>query len=570
MFRSATRVLLILVGFSSGTATLEAAETLTPAQRDFFEAKIRPVLVKECYGCHSTQTGNAKGGLRLDTKELTEIGGNSGAAIVPGNLAESWLYNAITHQDFTMPPKRKLSESVIGDFRTWIEMGAPDPRTTPPAVLKSQITDDDIARAKAEFWAYQPPRKSVAPAVQNRDWSRSFIDLFVLAELEAASMTPAADAAPHAILRRLCFDLTGLPPSLSQLAWFETHYREDPDQAIASIVDQLLDTPQFGERWGRHWFDVVRYAESNGREVNTTFPHAWRYRDYVIDALNEDKPYDRFLQEQLAGDLLPADSDAQWAEQLIATGFLAIGPKSLAERNPTQFMADLIDEQIDTTTRAMLGTSVACARCHDHKFDPIPQTDYYALAGIFHNTIAYYGTPASKYGNIRGLQNRHASNLLRLPIEDPNEFDRRFTPAELAALNAEFEETIEGLLEARRNRRQNGASNNIAVRNFIRLQNKAEVLSSIVGGVDRAGNPVSYCMGVQAVDQPSDVRVLVRGEVAEPGQVVPRGFPRVLTEQPAVIPAQSSGRLELAQWIGSRDNPLTARVMVNRIWQHLI
>ncbi len=575
MFRSATCASLtllcwFLVCWPDGSANLGATETLTQSQRDFFEAKIRPVLVKECYGCHSTQTGNAKGGLRLDTKELAEMGGNSGAAIVPGDLDESLLYNAITHQDFVMPPKRKLSENVIADFRTWIEMGAPDPRITAPSVLKPQISDEDIEQAKAEFWAYKLPQKSAAPAVQHAQWSRTVVDPFILAKLEASGMKPAADAEPQQILRRLCFDLIGLPPSLEQLEYFEKHYHDDPDKAIAYVVDRLLEKPQFGERWGRHWLDVVRYAESNGREVNMTFPHAWRYRDYVIDAFNEDKPYDRFLKEQLAGDLLPADSDAQWAENLIATGFLAIGPKSLAEQNQTQFTADLIDEQIDTTTRAMLGTSVACARCHDHKFDPIPQTDYYALAGIFHNTIAYYGTPASKYGNIRGAQNRHSSNLLRLPVEDPNEFDRRFSTKELATLNAELEETIEALVEYRRNRRQNAASNNVSVQNFVRLQSKAEALSSILGGVDKAGNPNSYCMGVQAVEQPRDVRVLVRGEVAQPAQIVPRGFPRVLSEQAPAIPAQSSGRLELAQWIASRDNPLTARVMVNRIWQHLI
>ncbi|GAA4462949.1 PSD1 and planctomycete cytochrome C domain-containing protein [Novipirellula rosea] len=571
MRRTATFSLFICVAIWFPQANGSAQETLSQEKIDFFETKIRPVLVKECYGCHSNQTGNAKGGLRLDTQELTAIGGNSGPAVVPGDLDESLLYSAILHQDFQMPPKRKLSQSVINDFRSWIEMGAPDPRITAPSVLKTQITKDDIQQAKTEFWAYKKPTQAAIPAVQNREWSRSDLDPFVLAKLEASSMTPAVDAEPHQILRRLCFDLIGLPPSLAQIEYFEKYYDTDPDKAIAHVVDQLLEKPQFGERWGRHWLDLVRYAESNGREVNTTFPHAWRYRDYVIDSFNEDKPYDRFLQEQIAGDLLPVDSDSQWAENLVATGFLAIGPKSLAEQNRTQFTADLVDEQIDTTTRAILGMSVACARCHDHKFDPIPQTDYYALAGIFNNTTVYFGTPASKYGNIAGVQNRNSSNLLRLPIDDPNEFDRRIPVDELADLNRELDETLQQLVEYRRNRRQNDGNAANAIQNFIRLQTRAETLSTIIGGVDEQGNPITYCMGVQETDDPRDVRVLVRGEVAQPAQMVPRGFPSVLREDntPKISP-RSSGRLELAQWISSRDNPLTARVMVNRIWQHLI
>ncbi|WP_372724878.1 DUF1549 domain-containing protein, partial [Novipirellula sp.] len=492
MRRTATFSLFICVAIWFPQANGSAQEALSQEKIDFFETKIRPVLVKECYGCHSNQTGNAKGGLRLDTQELTAIGGNSGPAVVPGDLDESLLYSAILHQDFQMPPKRKLSQNVINDFRSWIEMGAPDPRITAPSVLKTQITKDDIQQAKSEFWAYKKPTKAAIPAVQNREWSRSDLDPFVLVKLEVSSMTPAVDAEPHQILRRLCFDLIGLPPSLAQIEYFEKYYATDPDKAIAHVVDQLLEKPQFGERWGRHWLDLVRYAESNGREVNTTFPHAWRYRDYVIDSFNEDKPYDRFLQEQIAGDLLPVDSDSQWAENLVATGFLAIGPKSLAEQNRTQFTADLIDEQIDTTTRAILGMSVACARCHDHKFDPIPQTDYYALAGIFNNTTVYFGTPASKYGNIAGVQNRNSSNLLRLPIDDPNEFDRRIPVDELADLNRELDETLQQLIEYRRNRRQNDGNAANAIQNFIRLQTRAETLSTIIGGVDEQGNPITY------------------------------------------------------------------------------
>ncbi len=566
----ARRLLFLAIFVFAASSIPSLAEELSDEQAKFFESKIRPVLVKECFSCHSNQTGNAKGGLRLDTVELTRIGGNSGPAIVPNDLDESLLYNAINHLDFVMPPKRKLPESVIRDFREWIEMGAPDPRVTEPTVLEVQITPEDIERAKQEFWAYKPPVAGKAPQVKNRSWSKSEIDRYVLGGLEQASMTPPKDAPAYQILRRLSFDLVGLPPSLDQIESFERAYTKDPDHAVAEMVDTFLDQPQFGERWGRHWLDIARYAESNGRDVNMTFPHAWRYRDYVYDSFNEDKPYDRFLQEQIAGDLLPAKTDEQWATNLIATGFLVLGPKNLAEQRGTQFTADLVDEQIDTTTRAILGTSVACARCHDHKFDPIPQTDYYALAGIFVNTVSYFGTPASKYGSIGGVQNRNSGNLLRLPIDDPSDFEQRLSPEKVAELKSELDSVVQEIAESRRSRRMNDAANPQSINNIIRLTVKAEMLSAIVGSIDEEGNPISYCMGVQPVDRMQTVRVLERGEIDRPGQVVPRGFPAVLQSNPTVVPNDSSGRLEFAKWISSRENPLTARVMVNRIWQHLM
>lgn len=321
----------------------------------------------------------------MDARELTRIGGSTGPAVVPGILEESWLYNAITHQDFDMPPKRKLPRNIINDFRKWIEMGAPDPRQTDVAEIKSSISKVDVERARESFWAYRKPTKPQPPAIDDAAWPRTDIDRFVLAKLEQAELQPASDAEAYKVLRRLCFDLIGLPPTPEQVDDFTKQWKTDPDQAIEFVVDRLLKKKQFGERWGRHWLDLVRYAESTGHEYNYTYPHAWRYRDYVIDSFNADKPFDRFVQEQIAGDLLPVKSDEQWAENLIATTFLAIGPKNVNERNRAQFEADLIDEQIDATTRVFLGQSVACARRHDHKFDAIPQTDYYALAGVFRN-----------------------------------------------------------------------------------------------------------------------------------------------------------------------------------------
>ncbi len=541
------------------------ADQLTADELKFFENKIRPVLVKECYGCHSSKAGNVRGGLRLDTKELTLLGGSSGPAIVAGDLDQSLLYNAITHQDFEMPPNRKLSSDVVDDFRQWIEMGAPDPRETKVAAINSTITADDIAAAQASFWAYQRPQPHPVPAVVDSDWPKTDIDRFVLARLEASNLPPAADAQSYKVLRRLCFDLVGLPPTPEQIDYFNQSWQQDPDQAIAKVVNSLLQKDQFGERWGRHWLDVARYAESTGREVNMTYPHAWRYRDYVIDSFNADKPFDQFVQEQIAGDLMPAGSDDDWAEHLIATTFLAIGPKNVNEQNRVQFAADLVDEQIDATTRVFLGMSVACARCHDHKFDAIPQSDYYAMAGIFANATTYFGNPPSELGSFAGPQTRRLSSLLILPVDDPNPFDKRYTTAELTNLRQETEQAMRGAAEARRNRNDPNAA-----ANRIRLANQLSTLSAKLAVVDENGNPRSYCMGVQENRTPQDARLLVRGEVDQAAQIVARGFPQVLCSERVNISSRSSGRLELARWIGSDDNPLTARVMANRVWQHLM
>ncbi|WP_145119817.1 PSD1 and planctomycete cytochrome C domain-containing protein [Rosistilla oblonga] len=546
----------------------DAAE-VTPDQADFFETKIRPVLVKQCYGCHSNESGNARGGLRLDTRELTHIGGSSGPAIVPGDLDGSLLFNAMTHQDFVMPPRSEmLPESVIDDFRKWIEMGALDPRSGAVTEIRSSIDEQQIQQAKAEFWAYQKPVQRPAP-ITDGDWSLTDIDRWIQAELAENKLTPASGASAYTVARRLYFDLIGLPPTAEQITVFQKAWQRDPTAAIASAADQLLQSPQFGERWGRHWLDVARYAESSGRGVNMTYPQAWRYRDYVIDSFNSDKPYDRFVQEQLAGDLLPVSSDQQWAENLIATGFLAMGPKDVNQRNGAQFAADLVDEQIDVTTRVLIGTSIACARCHDHKFDPIPQTDYYALVGIFGNMSTYFGAPASSIGIARGLQTQQTSNLLRMPIDDPNPFEKAVSPTELESMRERLASLSTELRETRMNQRRPGATQ-VPVSRIVRMTSEIEYLSAKLGGYDPEGRPISFCMGVQAKEQPEEVRLLVRGEIAQPAQVVPPGFPRVLSDAPASIAKGSTGRLEFARWITERDHPLTARVMANRIWQHLL
>lgn len=569
LFTRAVLLSFVLV-FASLIASEVAAQDLSPEELKFFESKIRPVLIKECYGCHSNKSGNVRGGLRLDTQNLTHIGGSSGPAIVPGDLEESLLYNAIMHEDFVMPPKRKLPQNVIDDFRQWIEMGAPDPRVTKTVEIKSAITDEDIAQARENFWAYQPPAKSVPPKVANTEWPKSDIDHYILSKLEAAGIAPASDTQPHKLLRRLCFDLVGLPPTPDQIEYFDRQWKQDSERAVAYVVDCLLESDQFGERWGRHWMDVARYAESTGREVNMTYPHAWRYRDYVIDSFNADKPFNEFVQEQIAGDLIPTESDEEWASNLVATTFLAMGPKNVNEQNRVQFAADVMDEQIDATTRVFMGMSVACSRCHDHKFDAIPQSDYYALAGIFKNATSYWGNPPSQYGTFQTPQRKQHSSLIRLPVDDPNPFDKRYTAQELADLKRQLTETMEEAAQSRRNRSRDSAGAAQAQRNRIMTANKLAGLSDELSIVDDQGKPISYTMGVQERSSASNARILVRGEIDQPGQTVPRGFPQVLCETPVDLASNESGRLELARWIGSDRNTLTARVMVNRIWQHLI
>ena len=541
------------------------AQRIDAEAEKFFETRIRPVLVRECYGCHSSKS-QVKGGLWLDTREGTLEGGDSGPAIVPGDLDESLLWNAINHIDYNMPPGKRLPKDVIADFQQWIEMGAPDPRKQEIKKVRSTITKEDIEQGR-EFWSFKKPRRQTVP-VDDTNWAQNDIDRFVLAALTENGLSPASDADPNTFLRRLSFDLIGLPPSPTQIDWFLKQWEQDPQRATNKVVDALLGRKEFGERWGRHWLDLARYAESTGKERNMTYPHAWRYRDYVIDSFNQDKPYDHFVEEQIAGDLLPAKNDKEWTEQLVATGFLAIGPKTLTEQNGRQFELDLIDEQIDVTTRVMLGVSVACARCHDHKFDPIPQRDYYALSGIFKSSTTHYGT-------INTQQNRRPSNLLILPVDDLSEFDSPLTKQARTQLEADLAKARSDLREAQRERRQlrqnsaGGNQNARTILNVARLSSQVGALQSRLNAYDEKGNPYSYCMGVQSKEQPVNARLLIRGEFDQPSEEIERGFPQVLTKKQPRIKSRNSGRLEFARWLADKSNPLTARVMVNRVWQHL-
>ena len=335
---------------------------------DFFESRIRPVLIEHCYRCHSTEAGESKGSLLLDSREGLLVGGDSGPAILPEEPESSLLWLAINHsgEASEMPPDSRLSNEVVEDFRKWIAAGAVDPREGHAPAAKQEIDFEDARK----FWSFQPLRKSFA---------QDSIDDFLESGVEVAE--------PDKLVRRLFLDLIGLPPTPQErLKFIELYNASSPSDAVAVFTDDLLSRRAFGEKWARHWMDLARYADSNGGDFNLTFPEAWRYRNYLIDAFNNDMPYDQFLQEQIAGDLLPADTVEQQNRQLIATGFLMVAPKMLTERNKPKMHLDIADEQLDTIGRALLGMTLGCARCHDHKFDPIPTTDYYAMLGILHST----------------------------------------------------------------------------------------------------------------------------------------------------------------------------------------
>ena len=373
-----------LVGFPVLCRGADQPAAPSPEALEFFETRIRPVLVERCEKCHSSQLASPKGGLALDSREGLLAGGETGPAIVPGDAAASLLVQAVAYQGelYDMPPEGKLPDRVIADFRRWVELGAPDPRPAPEAAAAPKSAGIDL-EAGRQFWAFQAPRAAPLPAVQDAAWPRSTVDHWLLARLEQDGLHPAPDADRATLLRRLTFDLLGLPPTPAEIDAF---LADDAPDAVERVVDRLLDSPQFGERWGRHWLDVARFAESSGGGRSMVFPQAWRYRDYVIRSFNTDKPFDRFLTEQLAGDLLPATDLEQQQDQLIATAFLMLGATNYEEQDKQQLEMDVIDEQLDVLGKGLLGMTIGCARCHDHKFDPIPTHDYYALAGIFRST----------------------------------------------------------------------------------------------------------------------------------------------------------------------------------------
>ena len=429
--------------------------------------------------------------------------------------------------------------------------------------LLAAATSPAQQTAKKEvFWSFRPPAAVSPPVVKNTEWPLGLVDRFILAAQEQKGLSPSKAAEPRVLVRRLFFTLCGLPPTADVMEHWQREIGPELNQtAIAALVDSLLKSPRFGEHWGQHWLDVARFAESTGGDANGIHLHAWRYRDYVIDSLNADKPFDRFIREQIAGDLLPISSDKEWAQNLVATGFLAVGQKLVGEVEDRKFFADLVDEQIDATTRAFLGLTVSCARCHDHKTDPIPQADYYALAAIFRNTETHYG--------LIKAQSRQYSTLLDVTGMGLPAGRDALTAQQLADMKTEREAAAQKMDDIMRTIRGGDGVTRAMLRRSRTQRDESEALMQ---SYDAQGNPLTFVMGVQDRDAPLETRILERGELDKPAALVAPGFLHALHPQsspPVLRLREGSGRLQLADWLASPRNPLTARVIANRAWHWL-
>ncbi len=482
--------------FSVSVLLLLATSAACAQDGAFFENQVRPILVKHCQNCHGPK--KQSGGLRLDAREAAMLGGDRGPALVLGQADKSLLIQAVSHSDkLRMPPKSKLSGPDVAVLSKWIAAGAPWPKE---ASQGAAIRTGPISREERKFWSLQPVKPTEPPKVNDAAWPKNDIDRFILQRLEEKKLTPAPDADRRTLIRRVTFDLIGLPPTPEEVEAFLVD--KSPD-AFAKVVDRLLASKHYGERWGRHWLDVVRYADTAGETADYPVPQAYRYRNWVIDAFNADKPYDEFIREQLAGDILAANGPPEkYAERITGTGFIAISRRFGFD--PENYFHLTIQDTIDTMGQAFLGQSLGCARCHDHKFDPVLRGDYYALYGIFDSTR--YSIPGSESKST------------------PADFVPLVPPEEAKRLKAEAD----------------------------KLKSKTLPFEVAYGAFE---------------GKPHNARMHKRGEPRDLGDSTPRRWLEVLGGTPLKNPA-ASGRLELADWIASKDNPLTARVMVNRIWQH--
>jgi hypothetical protein len=486
----------------------------------FFERRIRPILIERCYECHSEEAGEQKGGLLLDRASGWLEGGDNGKAVVPGDLAGSLLVTAIRYEDedFQMPPKTELPENERKLLEQWIRRGAPSPGDDMGDTEFSRLGDQEwIFEQAASHWAFKPVDAVAPPKIDDPEWAKNPIDAFIFAGLAEAGLKPSPPADERTLSRRLSYDLTGLPPGT------------EPNS-----IQQLLESPAFGEHFARMWLDVARYADTaNTYRPDTKTPHyypyAFTYRDYVIAAYNEDKPFDVFVREQLAADLMGLAKDAS---ELAALGFLGVSPHRAQS-------SDFIDDAIDTTTRGFLGLTAACSRCHDHKFEPIPTADYYSLVGVFGSIQRPAPWDLEKHPTISGYTT---------------------SPEVVADYDSKRTEIDKKIKEAG-NKKKGG--NNRSVADTIKQTELAFLLTTHDGGPVQA-------IGIFEGKKPIQSAILIRGDAANRGEIVPRRFLKILDSEQEPFPEESSGRLELADKIADPENPLTARVYVNRVWGALM
>ncbi|MGE0128344.1 MAG: PSD1 and planctomycete cytochrome C domain-containing protein [Blastocatellales bacterium] len=590
------------------TASLREARTAAHLQEpsreglEFFEKKIRPALAESCYACHSGKSKKLRGGLLLDSIEAMLKGGASGQpAVVPGDPEKSLLIKAIRYTDarLQMPMGGKLPDRTIKDFEDWVKMGAPAPRDSTTIASNQPSYNFEDAR---KFWSFQPVKDHTPPKVKNEAWIKSPIDRFILAELEERGLRPVADAGKRAVIRRATFDLTGLPPSPEEV---EEFLKDASPNAFEKVVNRLLGSQAYGEKWGRHWLDLVRYADTAGDNSDYPVTAAYRYRNYVIESFNKDKPYDQFIREQIAGDILANKTEKSRQEKIIATGYLAMS-RRFGSRNKEMHLT--IDDTIDNLGKTFLGLSASCARCHDHKFDPIPQRDYYALYGVF-NSIRYsfpgaeiYPHPAEMVALVGGKEAENFYRQQKELSEIDDAIERLQSERGVAARNKKMKEEAAKAetptvgkdakpSEAKRDnetgaaqetKQNHGAEGRPA--DFDRDINNnrtAQASKRMPDEVEAEWNhvhqrksqlharyiiiPKAYAV-VEGL--PANARIHRKGDPKSLGDEVQRGFLTILGGAQIPKDHRGSGRKFLAGWIADAKNPLTARVMANRIWAY--
>ena len=536
--RNSVRILAVLAGlFAEATgfgSEADTAKSFTPGQIEFFETNIRPLLVERCFSCHSAKAAKLKAGLYMDSREALLKGGESGVAIVPGKPDKSLIIAAVRYESYEMPPDGKLRDEEIASLTKWVEMGAPWPVGQPSSLPTENVTDYDWAELRNGHWAWKPVSRPEIPASDKSSTrSQNSIDHFVYRKLSEAGLSPSEAAPAEVLVRRLFLDLTGLPPTPEQVNSFKTTVAADRKAAIAETVDQLLKSPHYGERWGRHWLDVARYSDGFGGFLDSSgLPEAWRYRDWVVNAFNSDMPYDEFVRRQIAGDLLSTSH-----ESAIATGFFALGPTYRSDGGDPEAVAqaksETLDDRLDTLSRGFMAITVACARCHDHKFDPIPHKDYYSLAGVFNNS-AINQFPLADDAVVKTY--RDAQKVINDQQKMINDL-KNLAKKEKRKLSDEE-------------------------------QNQIDEWNKTLAELKKAAPPMYETAHALRDSGSGDMKVALRGDLRKPGEVAPRQFLRLLSSDDPARFTKGSGRLELADAVANSENPLTARVIVNRIWQH--
>ena len=508
--------------------------------REFFQARVKPVLEAKCLGCHVSEP---QGGLRMDSREALLKGGKSGPALVKGDPDASLLVKSLRYQhDLKMPPAGALPANEIEDIVRWIADGAVWEESARDALQPYEISEEH-----RQHWAFQPLWQGAVPAPASSDESANAVDRFLLARLESEGLEPSSLASKRTLIRRVTYDLTGLPPTPQETNDF---LADDSETAYAELVERLLESPRYGERWGRHWLDLVRYADTAGDSGDFPVPEAYKYRNYVIDAFQADKPYDQFIREQIAGDILPWDSEPERWNNLVATGYLAISRRIGV--SPHRLRHITLEDTIDNLGKTFLGLSVQCARCHDHKFDPIPTADYYALYGILDSSVFPY--PGGEH----------------LPYR--SNFVYRVGADKAREVLAEYEQGITRWNDREREKfREYQSFQNMLIttpgRNRTVVWEELQELRAERAVFARTEPPLETAYALSD-GVGKDSHIHRAGDPKSEGPEVRRGFLQILGGAKVPPSYQGSGRKLLADWIAAEDNPLTARVMVNRIWHH--